>query len=241
MTTMLAKSVASKPEPDDTIPPLENGDRLTRFEFERRYAAMPDVKKAELIEGKVHMPSPVSHIKHGRPHSAVSVWLGDYWKETDGGDLGTESTIRLDLDNEPQPDACLIILPDYGGGTTFSEEGYIEGSPELVVEVASSSASVDMHDKLRAYRRNGVNEYVVWLVRQKEIRWFALRNGEYEQLSPDADGILRSDVFPGLALDAGAMVAGDRRKVADIQREALGRPEHAAFVVRLAEARERAK
>ena len=33
------------------IPPLESGDHLTRHEFERRYQARPDIKKAELIEG----------------------------------------------------------------------------------------------------------------------------------------------------------------------------------------------
>jgi Uma2 family endonuclease len=236
MTTMIEKPVVTKPEPNGAIPPLENGDRLNRIEFERRYSAMPHVKKAELIEGVVYMPSPVNHLKHGRPHGAVIGWLSVYLEETDGVDMGTESTIRLDMENEPQPDACLIILPENGGCTEFSAEGYIEGAPELVVEVASSSENIDMHAKLRAYRRNGVKEYVVWLVRQKEIRWFVLRDGEYEPLEPDATGAYRSEVFPGLALDPEAIIAYNRRRVAQVQREALNRPEHAEFVARLAAA-----
>lgn len=54
-----------------TLPPLENGDRLNRFEFERRYEAMPQVKKAELIEGIVYMPAALRFKSHGQPHSRI--------------------------------------------------------------------------------------------------------------------------------------------------------------------------
>src|SRR6516225_7808558 len=94
------------------IPPLENGDRLTRFEFERRYEAMPHLKKAELIEGEVYMPSPVRYRKHSRPHSHLIGWLTHYEAGTPGVEAGDNTSIRLDLDNEPQPDAHLIIAPD---------------------------------------------------------------------------------------------------------------------------------
>jgi Uma2 family endonuclease len=235
MTTTFAKPDTVAGELNDQIPPLENGDRLTRGEFERRYEAMPYVRKAELIEGVVYMPSPVHHKKHGRPHAAISGWLSDYWQETDGVDVGMESSLRLDMENEPQPDVCLFVLPEFGGQATISDDDYIEGAPELVVEVASSSTSIDMHHKLRAYRRNGVREYIVWLVRTKQIKWFVLRGGEYVELEPDAGGIIHSEVFPGLALDADAMIKGDKRRVAQVQREALNTPEHSMFVARLAE------
>jgi Uma2 family endonuclease len=234
MTTMLTKPVQDSPEPDTTIPPLENGDRLTRIEFERRYEAMPHTK-AELIEGVVYMPSPVHHKKHGRPHALASFWLGTYWACTDGVDEGAESSLRLDLDNEPQPDVFLMILPEFGGQASFSDDDFVVGAPELVFEIASSSASIDLHRKLNAYRRNGVQEYIVWLVREEEIRWLVLRAGAYERLGPDSEGVYHSEVFPGLALDAEAMVRGDKRTVAKVQREALNSPEHAAFVASLSE------
>src|SRR5205823_10671630 len=93
------------PQPSRAVPPLVNGDRLTRVEFERRYAAMPDVNKAELIEGIVYMPSPVRQTSHGKPHVILASWLGYYISKTpDLEDFGDNSTVRLDEDNEPQPD-----------------------------------------------------------------------------------------------------------------------------------------
>ena len=148
----------------ETIPPLENGDTLTRAEFERRYEAMPHLKKAELIEGVVYVPSPVRHRYHGHQHTHLISWLGQYEAHTPGVEASDNVTVRLDLDNEPQPDALLFIDPACGGHALIDADGYIEGAPELVAEVASSSASYDLHAKLRVYRRNGVREYIVWRV-----------------------------------------------------------------------------
>ena len=80
------------------LPPLENGDRLTREEFERRYEAMPDVMKAELIEGVVYVPSPVRHRHHGQPHIYLSGWLVQYQASTPGVEASDNCTVRLDLD-----------------------------------------------------------------------------------------------------------------------------------------------
>src|SRR5438128_1386255 len=221
---------ASSPE---AVPPLENGDTLTRAEFERRYAAMPHLKKAELIEGVVYVPSPVRYRHHGAPHALLVSWLGQYAAGTPGVGVSDNSTVRLDLDNEPQPDALLLIDPTCGGQTHFSSDDYIEGSPELVAEVASSSVSYDLHAKLHAYRRNGVREYIVWRVLEQAIDWFVLRAGQYEPLPVDANGLLRSEVFPGLWLDPGALLRGELATVLAIVQQGLASPEHATFVARL--------
>ena len=198
----------SEPFGNGAIPPLENGDRLTRDEFERRYDAMPGLKKAELIEGEVYMPSPVRHGRHGHPHTRLVTWLGNYETDTPGVEAGDNGSVRLDLDNEPQPDGFLFIRPEHGGQARISEDDYIEGAPELVAEVASSSASYDLGKKLNVYRRNGVREYVVWRVLDRQVDWFVNRGGRFEPMPPPADGILRSAVFPGLWLDAGRPGAG---------------------------------
>ncbi|HKI17429.1 MAG TPA: Uma2 family endonuclease, partial [Isosphaeraceae bacterium] len=151
---------AEPPEGWEIIPPLENGDRLTRDEFERRYEAMPHLKKAELIEGEVYVGSPVHFRRHGKPHVQISCWLGVYMAGTPGVEAGDNGSVRLDLDNEPQPDAFLLIEPERDGQARISEDDVVEGAPELVVEVASSSVSYDMGKKLKVYRRNGVREYV---------------------------------------------------------------------------------
>jgi Uma2 family endonuclease len=233
---MAIQPVASphhQPMPADTmtVPPLENGDRLTRPEFERRYKAMPHIKKAELIEGVVYVGSPVRYTQHGKPEADVQIWLGTYRIGTLGTGSGGNSTVRLDLDNEPQPD--ILLRREVGGSSRIDADGYIEGAPELVVEIAASSASYDLHDKLRAYRRNGVQEYVVWRVLDRRIDWLVLREGEYRPLTPDEQGIIRSEVFPGLWLAVTALLSGDMATVMAALQQGLGSPEHAAFVAEL--------
>jgi len=226
-------SPASRYEPANDFLVLESGDRMTRPEFERRYERMPHVKKAELIEGAVYMPSPVRVHRHGYPHSNIGTWLGVYAAATAGTLPADNSTLRLDLDNEPQPDALLMIDSTHGGQAHISADDYIEGAPELVAEVAASSVSIDMNAKLNAYRRNGVREYVVWRVLNRQVDWFVLREGEYQRLAPDERGILRSEVFAGLWLDPAALVAGDMARVLAILQEGIASADHAAFVARL--------
>ncbi|MDW8201876.1 MAG: Uma2 family endonuclease, partial [Cyanobacteriota bacterium SKYGB_h_bin112] len=161
-------------------------------------------------------------------------WLGIYKVATPGTRLGDNSTVRLDLENEPQPDAVLLIDPRAGGQTRFSDDGYVEGAPELVVEIAASSAAIDLRDKKRAYRRNGVQEYVVWQVLDRHLDWFRLQAEDYVNLQPDSEGILRSIVFPGLWLALPALLAGDMTQVLATLQQGLQSPDHTAFVQRLA-------
>lgn len=230
---MPVSGATGQPKLDATLPALENGDRLTRAEFERRYEAMPHLKKAELIEGVVYVPSPVRYRQHGSPHAQLISWLGVYAANTPGVGVGDSCSVRLNLDNEPQPDGLLFIDPDCGGQVRIGADGIIEGAPELVAEVASSSVSYDLHAKLPVYRRNGVREYVVWRVFDREIDWFVLRVGQYERMTVDAHGCLRSEVFPGLWLDPAALVRGDLATVLAVVQQGLASPEHGAFVARL--------
>lgn len=216
------------------IPPLESGDRLSRHEFERRYTAMPHIKKAELIEGIVYVASPVRFRSHGQPHGQLITWLGVYQISTRGVELGDNVTVRLDLDNEPQPDVVLLIDEQLGGQARISEDDYVEGAPELVAEVAASSASNDLHDKKRVYRRNGVQEYIVWQILSNKLDWFSLQNGEYVPLEADANGIIKSRVFPGLWLAPAALLKGEMTQVLALLQQGLNSQEHTEFVQRLA-------
>ena len=229
-TATLSRPVGS---PKKVIAPLENGDRLTRVEFERRYEAMPGQKKAELIEGVVYMSSPVRTPQHGEPTANLILWLGTYRVNTPGTQVADNSTVRLDSDNEPQPDAFLRILPGSGGQSANSEDDYVDGAPELVAEVAASTKSIDLHDKMNAYRRNGVREYIVWRALDSEIDWFVLHDERYERLAPDASGVYQSETFPGLWLDAAALLRGDMLKVLAVLQQGIESPEHRAFVARL--------
>ncbi|EDX75128.1 conserved hypothetical protein [Coleofasciculus chthonoplastes PCC 7420] len=219
--------------PTVSIPPLENGDRLTRIEFERRYQLMPDNKKAELIEGVVYVASPVRANRHGRPHSEIIGLLLVYRIQTPGVYLTDNTTVRLDADNEPQPDALLRIEPEVGGNSRITADDYIEGAPELIVEVAASSASYDLNDKLNAYRRNGVQEYIVWQSYENRIDWFRLEEGRYVSLEPDEAGIVRSNVFPGLWLAVNALREGNLAEVLAVLQQGIQTAEHQEYVQRL--------
>jgi hypothetical protein len=214
-----------------TTPRLNNGDHLDRFEFERRYRAMPPGTRAELIEGVVYMPSPVNFGHHGELLADVIWWLNTYRLHTPGVRIGTDSTVRLDLGNEPQPDAVALIDPDRGGQAVLND-GYIEGAPELVAEIAASSVSIDRNKKMEAYRRNGVREYVLWRVEEDAIDWFVLRGGQYDPL-PLVQGVYRSEVLPGLWLDPTAMLAQDLAQVLATLQQGVATPEHAAFAAQL--------
>lgn len=215
------------------IPPLENGDRLNRYEFERRYNAMPHLKKAELIEGVVYMPAALRFRSHGQPHGNLTGWLWTYTVATPGLELGVEPTVRLDLDNDPQPDAVLMIEEQCGGQARLSDDDYIEGAPELAAEIAASSASIDLGDKLRAYRRNGIKEYIVWRVFDQRFDWFYLENGEYVSLPVEENGVIRSRVFPGLWLAVDDLLAGNMKQVLAILQSGIASEGHADFVKQL--------
>lgn len=214
------------------IPPLRNGDHLDRAEFQRRYEAMPQVKKAELIERIVFMPDRVPLIGHGAENAQLSGALGYYSLCTPGVQGGAHSTVRLDEANELQPDSLLLIEPARGGRCALVD-GFITGTPELIAEVAYSKVSIEYHRKMGAYWRHGLPEYVVWRTEDQEIDWFILRHGQYERLSVSPDGIIRSEAFPGLWLDVQALVADDPPRVLAALEQGIASPEHAAFVAGL--------
>jgi Uma2 family endonuclease len=222
-----------QPQSMITTPRLENGDRLSRGEFERRYQLMARSFKAELIEGVVYVAAAVRANSHGKPHARILAWLGTYCAATPGVDFADNSTVRLDSDNEPQPDAALWIAPEAGGQVRIAEDDYLEGSPELVIEIAASSASYDLHDKLKVYRRNGVREYLVWQVLDHRLDWFHLRDGTYASLPINESKVIQSQVFPGLWLAVDALLAGDLAKVLSVARAGTDSPEHQNFIQRL--------
>ena len=232
MQTALAPTIATaKPR---QVPPLENGARLGATEFLRRYECSPHVRKAELIDNIVYlMLLPLRIDEHGAPDALVQTWLGNYAIATTGVQHAVNTTVKLGPDDTPQPDGLLRLLPEYGGKTRVDEDGYLAGPPELVVEVAASSASIDVHGKLNSYRRAGVREYLVWRTEDAAVDWWQLVEDEYRPLSAGDDGLLRSAVFPGLWLDASALLANDGVRLLAALSQGLASPEHLAWVAEL--------
>lgn len=227
-------STIDRPEIAD-LPPLTVGQRLDRATFHARYEAMPPGTRAELIDGIVHMPSPLG-TEHGDMHTSATLWLASYRVATPGVRETDNATTYLGETSEVQPDLSLRIRPECGGQAR--REGlYLGGAPELVVEVSESSLATDLGVKRDLYRRSGVREYVVVATGKGRIIWHARRGEELIEIPADPDGLHRSECFPGLWLDPAALLADDGRAMLDALNRGLATPEHAAFVEQLARAR----
>jgi Uma2 family endonuclease len=215
-------------------PPLQPGDHLTREEFERRYDATPNLKKAELIEGIVYMPPPVSHVGHSQPHASLVTLAGVYQAGTPHVQSGDNGSCRIDLNNMPQHDVYLLLLQEAGGQAKIDDDGYVAGAPEWVGEIAASSVSYDLHVKLNVYRRNGVREYLVWRTQDRTFDFFAMRSGEFHRVEPDSNGVIRSEVFPGLWIATQQLLERNLSTALEILQQGIASPEHQTFVDRLA-------
>ncbi|HEV3166002.1 MAG TPA: Uma2 family endonuclease [Isosphaeraceae bacterium] len=215
-----------------TLPPLIAGQRLDRATFHERYEAMPTDTRAELIGGVVHMPSPMS-VDHGDNNVPLVVWLDRYAESTPGVRANINSTLLLDELGEPQPDASLRITAECGGQAHI-ERDYLAGAPELVVEIARSSRHIDLGAKKDDYERAGVCEYIVVELDPNKVHLFIRRGDQFAGQEPGPDGLFRSEVFPGLWLDAEALFAEDRARIRAALEQSMATAEHANFVARLA-------
>lgn len=216
---------------EQAVPPLMAGDFLSRDEFLRRWDAMPELKRAELIRGVVYMPSPLSW-DHGNRDLRVATWLGVYCGSTPGCDAVSNATWLMEED-APQPDTALFILPEYGG--RIKKRGrLLQGAPEFLAEVCLTSAAYDLNQKRELYEEAKVQEYLAVLLHEREVRWHRLTGEHFVVVPQPADGIYRSALFPGLWLDAAALLAGDLARVLAVLNLGLASPEHAAFVAQLA-------
>ncbi len=231
MSTLLP---APSAKPLRSVPLLVNGDRMKQPEFHRRYQSYPDGKQFELVGGIVYVASPLRR-PHATYHSDLNLVLGLYAAGTPGVEAGDNSTMILGEESEPQPDLDMRILREHGGQSYVNDEAYLVGAPELVVEVAYSSRSLDMNQKRDDYRLAGVREYLVYCIEEEELHWFQFP--AEEELKFSRDGICRSVFFPGLWIDRQALIDHNGSRLIEVVQQGLASRPHAAFVKRLAAAR----
>ena len=230
-------SATAQVRPPLPIPPLCGGERLSADEFMRRYESMPDKCKAELIDGAVYMASPVQVAGHSDEQALLVTLLGYYRNRTPGVRASIDGTVRLGESDVPQPDIHLRLEPECGG-PRIGVDKYLAGAPELAAEISNTSARYDLGPKLKAYQRHGVQEYIVWRTKAPQaFHWFRLRAGVYERLAPDAEGIVRSEFFPGLWLAPAELFADDAAAAQATIERGVASPEHATFVAELASRR----
>ena len=188
---------------DPLLPP---GARLSRSEFHSRYERTAPGFHAELIGGVIYPRDP-GHgtIRHGRTAFLVSGWAVQYERRTPGTQGCVRPTVLLGPEAEPEPD---FIMRKRTPELDAAEGEWVTGGPELVAEIADHTLARDLGPKLRDYQANGVIEYLVVDVRDRAVRWFVRDEDDlYVDLAPDADGLLKGRVFPGLWLDPAALFA----------------------------------
>jgi Uma2 family endonuclease len=164
-------------------------------------------------------------------------WLGAYRRKTPGIRPAANASLILPGNSEVQPDAMVLVEPEFGGAIQFDKKGQVIGLPELAVEVSYSSVSYDLHAKLDAYRTSGIAEYLVLRTTDAAADWFVLRDRQYQRLALGADGVFRSIVLPGLWLEPAALFSADNDRLMDLVRQGTSTPEHVEFVQRLEGAR----
>jgi len=201
----------------------------------RRWEAMPELKRAERIEGKVSIMTPPTSLDHSDPHGLLIWCLITYRMATPGTRHLAETTVHVDGDNDLQPDTGLFIEPNAGGQTRYVGS-YPAGAPELVVEVAETTEKKDLGSKFEVYRRAGVLEYLVWETKGKTIHCFVNREGQFEAAKVEG-GVFKSEALPGLWLDLAALIADDLAKVQATLAAGLADPAHAKFKRKLAKAK----
>lgn len=226
--------------PDIYRPPLlYAGMRLDRAEFYRRIERLEGeglrTRGIERLEGVVYMPAAIRIEQHGEPQAFIVAWLALYAAATPEVQCSGNATARIDDDNDPEGDALLRIRSEFGGQSTTDLQGYIEGAPELLVEIAGSTSAQDLQLKFDIYRRSGVREYLVWETIADELYWFVLREGDYHRLQPDATGLIHSPTFPGLWLDVAALLKGELTSVLSAVQQGVLSSEHMAFRQKLAQ------
>jgi len=213
-----------------TPPGLITGQRMSVEEFLRRWEELDDLKKAELIDGIVYVPSPLS-LEHGDLDTLIHWWLAHYAHATPGCKAGNNSTWLM-LGSAPQPDAYLRITPSHGG-QSGKERQFGTGAPELAVEICVTSTEVDFGPKLKLYERAGVREYITIELFGQRIVWRMIENAIYVSQQVPPDGNLRSQVFPGLWLDVAAFWNDDGPKMLAALNAGLSSEDHQRFVERL--------
>ncbi len=217
------------------IPPLVHGERLDADEFLRRYENMPDLKKAELIDNIVYlMSSPVSLNRHGVPHAHLLTWANTFAINTPHIIAADNATVRMNEDNAPQPDVLMFIEPAAGGQSASGEKDYLYGAPEFAAEISHTTVHFDKEEKREVFERAGVLSYLIWDTENSRIDWLERQSAKdkFTALTTE-DNIYQSAVFPGLWLNAQAMLEGRYQEVVATLQKGLDSAGHADFVARL--------
>ncbi len=173
--------------------------RMTAEEF----LALPETTAIhELLDGEVYMaPPPMTS------HQSVSGNAYFYLRTLiqQGRWFAAPTGVYLDEVNIPEPD-ILWLAPDH---IDKIKPRYIEGAPDLIVEILSkSTAARDKESKFHLYERHGVLEY--WMVdpSNEYVEVYLLKDGVFDRTGVhDKSGSFTSSLFGDVVIQVAAFFA----------------------------------
>ncbi|MGH7450524.1 MAG: Uma2 family endonuclease [bacterium] len=177
---------------------LKSANAAGLVTFEKFYEIVEENVKANLLDGKIIRDSPAIP-RHGETCMWFSTVLTLYVQKFDLGKInGGTTTIRLSAYQGPEPDIFFVRKSRLG----IIGEKYLEGAPDLCIEVISkSSRKIDRGRKFVLYAEHGVKEY--WIVDPLRftIEFYENQDGEWVEIKPDEHGRLHSKVLSGFWLN----------------------------------------
>ncbi len=142
------------------------------------WVRLPDDRtRYEVIDGELYMTPPPS-ISHQFASVRLLTKMSNF-VESRGLGIVFSAPLGVRLPNQPVPVQPDIVFVSSARKSIIGKE-YIEGAPDLVVEILSpGNWMYDRHEKFRLYQTSGVSEYWIVDYRAKTVEVFVLEEGEF--------------------------------------------------------------
>jgi len=173
---------------------------------EEEFMALPDDgNRYELVNGELVVVG-AAGAKHGYYVALMSFSLTAYVKQQKIGFVfDSDTSFKMASGNRRSPDCSFFSrdrIKPLGGIPT----GYIEGSPDLAVEILSPGNTVEeMHEKIVEYFENGSR--LVWIIHPDEQYVLVYHKPSPDQLLQLKDSLNGEDVIPGFSLPLAELFA----------------------------------
>ena len=171
---------------------------VKRITFEEYLDSLTEESKGDLFDGLLYMQTPPSDA-HEEIFGFLFDILRNYVLEKNLGVVrGSRTAIRFAEEHGTQPDIVFIS----NARRHLIYPYYIDGAPEVVVEILSpSTRKLDRGKKMALYAENGVLEY--WQVDPEDQTAKFLRNndGVWAPMPVGGDGIFHSEAISGFWLN----------------------------------------
>ena len=205
---------SSNPTPDSSWAP-DNGRCVTLEEYWEKWYEnpCPDLDVSYEWNNGILEAKPPSNAPQIRLYNWFLFLLHRYLETFDHAsliNLETGFVLKIEDESDPKGQRVQVRKPDIGvilNANPVSwgalDQRHFDGVCDMVVESVSDSTMVevlrDTEEKKSDYALGGVKEYYILDPEGEHMRFYALTSeGTYQEIPPDANGVIRSNVLAGL-------------------------------------------